>query len=1070
MSVDGGGEMRSVAELALDRGERHRASGRLEDAEAAYFEAACEAADSDSTSDGTTTTRPVVLRARIGLGRIELRRGSPERAFGWFLSARDVAPDDWEPLYWQGCAQGRLADYPGAQESLTAALRLRSGKPSIVIQRSYARFMMGDLAAALDDLLAAQRRGALDETALLTLASIRLARKEWPEAEKILRTLLDRDPKDVKASELMGAMREWQERTEEALEWYRRAAESSDVSPLTCNRLGILHARAGHPEVALTWLQRARLDKGPDDEVLYYSGWVSFQLGEFEDCIDVWTKLKRRHSGPELDKLIDTATHELARKRLANRDYDAALPLLEDCLRGKIGGTWTSRALAEVRLRLAAPALARRNLDTHGEARQHLRAAAALVLEDYRFPFLLALIEWARGAPLTALPLATRACNLGGLSRAARLAVVRCALEAGDGAIAERELLRMARRPSQQARHLARCLRAQRWSDAADVLRTADEPDLPAELLAHCLVLAGRDDELDLSSRRGARAGLLHGLAAAAQGEPTKARSLLAAVARARPGLAAASTAIGHVDHLLAVRAVEAGSWQDAAGLIAGSSWDARLAPAPLLDGLILVVAGRGGQASGYLEEALRRDPTNHRVLHAVSVAWLNGGETIAVRAGIAALVALVSDEAFWEQFQSDAASRYQTTITTAALTQCRRAVERRAAARAGPSHGVLLLRETAAASALRELGGFPSVPAGILVCGPLMISLLGLEQAWGEFVARHSGPGDSRADQWRALRQLFSSLGATTALLEAERPEEALAALDKIACEECRAPTAPAGHPRVCVATCPDFNTHHPGYAGLPDKGRRLAEDAAWLVIAARLGVARRLVATDPDDAGAVIRLWEGAITAASLVGARERTQREVADTVLGRAKALAKTDRLAAAITLLEAAEQVLADASAREELRSELGQLLTDRGVDAANDDRLEYALSDLRRAVRYSPYSPRPIISLSLALQRRAGEQDDRQGRYESLREAKRMLESAASELSGSPEFGQQLDSVRKELTTVSNGWAIELAAETRYEEALEVLNRALVDLPGDDLLRKSQHNIRMAMRNRRRTGS
>ena len=1063
MSIERAEPTRSIAEQALTRGERHRSDGDLAAAEAAYFEAAREAMG--PTCAEAKDDHHLVIRARIGLGRVELVNGSPDRALGWFLSAREIAPDDWEPLYWQGCAQGWLGDYKGADRSFTAAQRLHGPDSSIAIQRSYARFKMGDLSAALDDLLAAGRQGSLDDAALLALASLHFARREWVEGERILGTLLDQDPPSVTASELMGAALEWQERSEEAIGWYERAAGAGEeASPLTCGRLGVLHARAGRPAEALEWLRQARLTRRPDDSVLFHYGLASFQVGLFHDSVDAWGEFQRRHPDRQLDTLVATATHELARERLGAGDYEAALPLLEDCIGCGIGGAGAVRALAEARLRLGARATADPSQGGYDTAKEHLRAAAALWPDDQSFPFFLGLIEWVDGNPSTALPLLERASDLGGVSGSARLAVVRCALEVRAVGSVERELLRMEDRPSQHVRHLARYLGTGRWSDAANLLLAGDDRDLRAELLAHCLVLADRWSEVDWSSPRGARASLVHGLEAAAQGELDDAHAALQAVAEACPDLGAARVALAHVEGLFALRAAEAGSWEDAAGLLAGSSPDGQLTKMPLLGGLVFLMAEQRREAAGCLEEALRRDPANNRVLHAVSAMWLNGGqESVTVPAGIAAVAALMNDEDFWERFRANATSRYQAAIPAAALAECRQHTGRRAYAQAGPSHELLLLRELVAASILRDLGGFPpgDNAAGLLVCGPLMITLLGLERAWGEFVAREPAHDDSRSGQWRQLRQLFSGLGVATALLSAERPEEALAALEAMACERCRSGSAPDGYPKVCAAACPDFDVRHPSYARLPGKGQRLVEDAARLLIAAQLNVAQRVVASDPDDVGAATRLWAEAIRASAIVGAQEQTKRHIADTVLGRAKALDKGERPSAAIKLVEAAQQVLPDSPAREELRSQLGQLLCDRGVIAANDGRLEPALSDLRRAARYSPHSVRPLVNLSLALQRLAGQRrdlGDRPGEYESLRETKRMLEGAATELSGSAEFGQQLVSVRKELRTVCNRWALDLAGAGRYKEALEVLDQGLVEFPDDAELRKSQQTV------------
>ncbi|MGH3611454.1 MAG: tetratricopeptide repeat protein [Pseudonocardia sp.] len=1053
-----------MAELALARGERHRVGGDLVAAEAAYFEATREAMS--SAAEGAEDGRHLVMRARIGLGRVELLGGSPDRALGWFLSAREVAPDDWEPLYWQGCAHAWLGDYKGGDRSFTAALRLNTGDSSILIQRAYTRFKMGDLPGALDDLLAADRRSGLDDSALLALASLSLERREWVEAERILGTLLDRDPSNVRASTMLGIALEWRERPEEAIEWYERAAGSGDVSSLTCSRLGVLHARAGRPEKALAWFRRANVGNRTDDGVLFHHGLASFETGLFNDSVDAWGELRRRHPDRQLGALVAVAKHELARELLRAGGFRAALPLLEDCISCDVGGSGAVRALAEVRLRLAAPAAADRSPDGYETAKELLGAAAPLPADGHRLTFFRGLVEWADGNPSAALPLLERAGDFGGLSRPARLAVVRCALEAGELGSAERQLLRVTDQPNQHVRGIARCLGAGNWSDAADLLLAGDGSDLRAELSAPCLVRAGRWGEVDWSSPEGPRAGLVRGLAAAALGELDDARVALQAVAQACPDLRAARVALTQVERLLALRAVEAGSWEDAADLLVGSpGTDGQPGTTSVLDGLILLMAGRRHQATTCLEEALRRDPADNRVLHAVTASWFNGGQEGQgpVSTPIAAVAALVHDEGFWERFRSSSESRYQGAIATPVLVEFRRHVERRAHARAGPTHELLFLREMAAAGVLRDLGGFPAGGGarGLLVCGPLMISLLGLERMLGDFLAGEPGRGDPRSGQWRRLRQLFSGLGAATALLDAERPEEALVALEEAACERCRSATAREDHPSVCAQACPDFDARHPSYARLPAKGRRLAEDAARLLVAAQLGVARRIVAAGPDDLGPAIRLWEDAVRVATVAGAPAQVQRQIADTMLGRTMALAKQGRLAAAIELVDAAEHVLQDSPACEEVQRQLVQLLIDRGVIAANDDRLEHALDDLRRAVRCGPHSSRALVNLSLALQRLADqrrEQGDRAGEYERLREANRMLEDAAPEMSGSPELRRQLVAVRRELRTVCNRWAIELAAGGQYEEALEVAGQGLAELPGDAQLRISQQNI------------
>lgn len=1096
MTVEGDENASSVAESALGRGERHRAGGALEAAEFAYFEAACEA--ERSAYEEAVTARHVIMSARIGLGRIELMRGTPERALGWFLSARDIASDHWQPPYWQGCAQGWLGDYPGADRSFTAALFLNPLEDSIAVQRSYIRFKLGDLDAALEDMPDPGEK-VLDDTALLVLASLHLERGNWAEGEHILRAFLDRDPSSIRACELMGAGLERRGRPDEALTWYTRAAKLGEGSKTSKTsktsvapaRLGIIHARAGRPRVALDWLRRARLAVRPDDEVLYHCGRAAFEVGYFQESVDAWGELRRRRPDRQLDALVGVAEHELARVLIDSGDHDAALPLLERCVNGGTGGCGAARALAHLRLALAKREISGQGregwadrgydiTDVTDTAKEHLTRAAPLSPTDPRFCFWLGLLEWAGGSPSAALPQLRQASDLGGLGCRARLAMVRCAIEAGDTDSAERELLRLQDQPGHypgdlDVRHLARSLGAGHWSEAAEMLLATGEGGLRAELLAHCLVRADRPGDVDLSSPRGGRAGLLHGLAAAAGGRLDEARAVLQAVAEARPDSRSAQVALTHVGRLFALRAAEEGSFAHAAALLAHSSpADGPFTQAPLLDGLAFLMVQRRREAAACLDEALRRDPASKRVLHTVSAFWLNseqesgeqesgGQESVPVSTGIAAVAALLHDEGFWDFFRARAASRYQVAVATPALVECRRYVGQLAYARAGPDYELLLSREMAATGVLRDLGGFPVRDRpDRLVCGPLMISLLGLECAFGDFAAHDPAHDDPESGRWQQLRQLFSELGTAAALLRAERPADALSALKDAACARCRSAAAPHGYPRVCAEACSDFDARHPGYARLPAKGQRLAEDATRLLIAAQLSAARRIVAgADDDDVGAAIRLWADAVRASAAVGAQEQTHRQVAEIVLGRAKTLEKRDRLAAALKLVEGAERVLGDSAARDELRSRLAQLLTDRGVLAANDGRLEPALDDLRRAVRCSPHSVRPLVNLSLALQSLAEHRrnlGDRAGQYAQLREAKRMLEDTVPASHGSPELEHQLVSVMKRLRTVCNDWAIELAAEARYGEALDVLAGGLAEFPDDAQLRASQRNV------------
>lgn len=509
----------------------------------------------------------------------------------------------------------------------------------------------------------------------------------------------------------------------------------------------------------------------------------------------------------------------------------------------------------------------------------------------------------------------------------------------------------------------------------------------------------------------------------------------------------------------------------------------------------------------GQVREALRGVLTtgtgalDGSALHALCSAWLTGtsakAEPAGTRIAVAAVAALRHHANFWERFRASAAARYRVPIPSEAITWCRSEVEHRARERlisddttaAGSDRQQagepLLLRELAAADVLRELGGL--APAGssgpAVVCGPLMISLLGMQDALAVVLAR-AAPQDPQADEpvpneptlnelipdaARRIRTLFSGLGAARALLEAERPEDALVAVQYAACSRCRCCAAPEAGPPVCAPDCADFDTLHPGYAGLRAKGLLLAEDAAAVWIAAMLGTARRLVSTDGADPGAVRQRWKDALKLAAGIGKQDQVGRRISETVLGRTRVLTGEALFSEAIALTEEAISVLGsvreaghgDSSARDELQCRLAELLTDRGVLAGNEGNWDDCMRDLRRGMQTNPRAARPRINLSIALQRLARYRRDEGNRVaarELLREAKRIIEGASPQAPHSPQMARQAAAVTEDLRSLCAGWAIELAMAGAYREALEVLDEGLADLPADDRLLAARHRL------------
>jgi tetratricopeptide (TPR) repeat protein len=519
-----------------------------------------------------------------------------------------------------------------------------------------------------------------------------------------------------------------------------------------------------------------------------------------------------------------------------------------------------------------------------------------------------------------------------------------------------------------------------------------------------------------------------------------------------------------HRGRLLLLEALgraEQGDWGGAAsGIAAARAAGGGLGEASVAAALVFLQAGRRGEAIGAFEEARRRDPADSRLGHALFLACYHTARALGPRGldgvgvwerAIASWVALLNDERFWVAWRAGARNRYGVEPSGSTLAEFRRQLEAGVGAvlesgleqTAEPRRlKALLRRELRAAEVLEAAGGFPLPGSGgtELLCGPLMIRLLRLERAFGDFLglqatprkrarglmARFLDPPRERAiDPGRIplLRICFSGLGAARAWLDLGRPREALASLDDLACPLCReprpsrgTPAAPAvAPPAVCAATCPRFDELHPGYAGLPDKATALAADALTLAVDARLALAESAVAAGPPDLATVRECWREAVRLSSLAGREEEVRRGIVETALGRAATMARPGRFDEAVKLLDAAESVCGG-PADPRLLGRLAELLAARGIETANADpsRVEEAVADLRRAVRHNPHFPHAIVNLGTALRMWAGDHVEAEAAAELLEEAVQVLQDGAERFTGRSDLGEELQKARDEL--------------------------------------------------------
>ncbi len=113
----------------------------------------------------------------------------------------------------------------------------------------------------------------------------------------------------------------------------------------------------------------------------------------------------------------------------------------------------------------------------------------------------------------------------------------------------------------------------------------------------------------------------------------------------------------------------------------------------------------------------------------------------------------------------------------------------------------------------------------------------------------------------YASLTYAFSELGFAQMLLGMDKPGDALAALSELRCSDCRAAGGGPGAAAVCEPQCARFDELNPGYAGLPDKHRRLSLDARGLALEARLSMGRAELIARPPRFAAAAAYWRRAL-----------------------------------------------------------------------------------------------------------------------------------------------------------------------------------------------------------------
>lgn len=402
-----------------------------------------------------------------------------------------------------------------------------------------------------------------------------------------------------------------------------------------------------------------------------------------------------------------------------------------------------------------------------------------------------------------------------------------------------------------------------------------------------------------------------------------------------------------------------------------------------LVEAVARGLSGRRADAAAQLARAAARAPADHRIshaqavlhLHTLSAAECGPPDLRGWRTCIGAWVAVRSDEDFWIRWRKQAQRRYDCPVSEDAIRAARTALDELLEQRLPSDDLVLLLRrERTAATLLARVGGLPDAdPAGRpLVCGPLRIAELGLQQRLSEFLRSLPAAEDDTVQ----LFQQFSEIGLAVARFAADRPRAAATAALDLRCASCArtgGPTRPAliSEPLLCEPECPEFDRHNPAFCAFADKYDELAKASAMPAARILLGIARDDITKATMDLSDARTCWRGALTLAKRFNQHGAILHEIVDDALGRALALSKRGDLTGAIGVLDAVHAVIPaqDTAEHHRVATELSSLLGARGVGLFNDNiaNIDRAHADLLRAVELRPDLPRPRANLAVVLQ-------------------------------------------------------------------------------------------------------
>lgn len=238
-------------------------------------------------------------RNYLSLGFVFFDRGYFEQAEVFFRQAAKDDPDSAEALYGLGSAYLQQQKASEARDCFQRALQLRTSypgtKPDAWNNLGILAAREGNTDTAIQYFQQALQIDPDHTIALLNLGNAYRQKKDWPEAERVLKHALALNSDDADANFNLGMVYAQQNDTAQAYEFLQKALAARPAFPEALNNLGILYLRTKRPaEAQRSFEESIRIAPDYDQSYLNLARLYAIE-GERDKAKAVLQELLKRH-------------------------------------------------------------------------------------------------------------------------------------------------------------------------------------------------------------------------------------------------------------------------------------------------------------------------------------------------------------------------------------------------------------------------------------------------------------------------------------------------------------------------------------------------------------------------------------------------------------------------------------------------------------------------------------------------------------------------------------------------------------------------------------------------------